>query len=139
MDPDTLLLFEPDDIAGDLPPPGFYAATIVRAAFRDSAQGNRMIHVLFALELAGDDAHRPDYPVPDYFVLDGATPRGVATARRRLVQLYRACGIQPRQGDPIHPDDLLDARLQVRVEHDQWQGQPRLRVVAYRSTDNVSF
>jgi hypothetical protein len=85
--------------------------------------------------------------VADYFVLEGeqASPLGIFLARRRLVELYHACGIFPKQGEQIAPAKLLQARVQVRVEHEQWKGQPRLRVVAYRplesfhSVDQIPF
>jgi len=35
--------------------------------------------------------------------------------------------------DAIDPADLLGVQLEVRVEHDEWDGQPRLRVASHRS------
>ena len=89
-----------------------------------------MLQVLFCLE--GVDS--PHQMLSDYFVLHGEqlTPSGVFFARRRLVQLYNACRLYPSEGDPIVPSQLLNARLQVRIDHQDWQGQRRLRVVGYR-------
>ena len=83
----------------------------------------------------------------DYFVIEGerVSPTGILLARRRLVQLYRACHLFPQDGDTIDPTELLHARLQVRVDHEDWQNQLRLRVVAYRplypidSDDQIPF
>jgi hypothetical protein len=84
-----------------------------------------------------DGVRSADQMVTDYFVLEGqrASPFAISLARRRLVQLYRACGLQPKEGDEIAPGELLQARLEVRVEHEEWRGQSRLRVVAYRSLE----
>ena len=80
-------------------------------------------------------SHRQSGPLPIRFphVLEGTSERGVITARRRLVQLYRACGLEPREGEEIRPRDLCQARLSVKVEHDEWNAQRRLRAVAYRA------
>jgi hypothetical protein len=72
----------------------------------------------------------------DYFVLEGASPHGVSVARRRLVQLYHACGFDPQEGEEIIPSLLVDARLQIKIDHRIWDGQSRLRIVAYRSSQS---
>ena len=122
--------FHFEGFSDELPDPGYYAAGITSARFRRSAKGNRMLQVVYALEGVAS-AHQP---VSDYFVLEGehVSPTGISLARRRLLQLYHACRIYPQEGDEITPGDLLNARLQVRVEHEQWEGRPTLRVVAYR-------
>lgn len=122
--------FQFEDFFDELPVPGYYLSCISDARFRRSANGNRMLHVLHALQ-GVQSAHQL---VADYFVLDGerASPLGILLARRRLLELYEACGIFPKQGEEIVPARLLEARLQVRVEHEQWQGRSRLRVVGYR-------
>jgi hypothetical protein len=127
--------FEFEDLFDELPVPGYYTACITDARFRRSANGNRMLHVLYDLQGVGP-AHQL---VADYFVVDGerVTPTGIFLARRRLLQLYRACGIFPKQGQEIVPKKLLQARLQVRVEHQQWKGQPRLRVAGYRPLESL--
>jgi hypothetical protein len=120
--------FEEAELKDDRPAPGYYKSTITTARFRTSTSGNDMIQVVHELEgvAAGHDR------VPEYFVLSGASARGVAMSRRRLVELYRACGVEPKHGTEIEPADLLGARLEVRVEHDEWQGQRRLRVAGHR-------
>ena len=122
--------FKFEDFHDQLPDPGFYPSSIKSARFKRSAQKNRMLHVVYTLE-GVESAYQL---VADYFVLGGerVSPAGISLARRRLVQLYRACRIFPKQGDEIAPKQLLNARLKVRVEHEQWQGRPQLRVVAYR-------
>ena len=127
--------FQDEDFFDELPAPGYYPGCITDARFRRSANGNRMLQVLYELEGVGP-AHQL---VADYFVLDGerATPTGIFLARRRLLQMYRACGIFPKQGQEIVPTKLLQARLQVRVEHEQWKGQPRLRVAGYRHLESL--
>ena len=122
------ICFENTDFETEvLPPPGFYEATVCSARFRQSTQGNLMLHVIF--ELHGVVA--PNDHVADYFVLEGA-PRAVTVARGRVVRLYRACGLSPQQGDEISPADLFSSRLEVKVDHDEWRGRPRLRVLACR-------
>jgi hypothetical protein len=113
-----------------LPDPGFYPSSIKSARFKRSANKNSMLQVVHTLE-GVESAYQL---VADYFVLEGEriSPSGIFLARRRLVQLYRACRIFPRQGEQIAPKQLLNARLQVRIEHEEWQGRPQLRVVAYR-------
>jgi len=126
--------FQFEDFFDDPPVPGYYPCSITSARFRRSANDNRMLQVVYALEGIGS-AHRL---VADYFVLEGerASPSGIFLARRRLVELYRACGIDPQEGEEIAPGGLLHARLRVRVEHEQWEGQPRLRVVGYRPLES---
>ncbi|MDP7268751.1 MAG: hypothetical protein QF408_11325 [Pirellulales bacterium] len=115
----------------ELPDPGFYPGCVERARFRQSANHNRMLEVLHTLEDIGPTYQR----VCDYFVLEGehVSASGLFLARRRLVELFRACGIFPAEGDEIIPAHLLNARVEVCVEHEQWQGRPRLRVVGYRA------
>jgi hypothetical protein len=126
------ICFEHDDLTDELPAPGWYAGAIKSARFRHSSKGNRMLQVVHQLEgVSAASAH-----VTDYFVLEGTSERGVITARRRLVNLYRACGLDPREGAEICPGDLCRARLGIRVEHDEWGSQRRLRSVAYRSADS---
>lgn len=121
--------FQPQDLSEELPAPGDYPGCITSVRFRKSARGNRMLQVVYRL----NDVSTSHQHVTDYFVVEGATPRGVSLGRRRLVKLYRACGLEPNQGDEIAPDELLGAHVRVRVEHDEWEGQPRLRVVGYRA------
>ena len=120
--------FEETDLHDPLPDPGWYASTGTGARFRRSATGNRMVLVVHALDGVPTGHDR----VAEYFVLEGASPRGLHVSRRRLVDLYRACGLAPRPGDDIAPEQLVGARLEVKVEHAEWQGEIRLRVVAHR-------
>lgn len=125
---ETCFLF--DDVSDELPPPGYYPSKITSAGFRRSANDNRMLQVVHCL----DDVSPAHKLVCDYFVLEGASPNGIFMGRRRLLQLYRCCGLAPKEGDAIYPKDLLEARLQVRVEHDEWEGHPTLRIVGYRES-----
>lgn len=128
------LRFESTDVADELPEPGYYTSTVASARLRRSQSGNRMIAVVHAIEgvTAGRDR------VAEYFVLEGASPRGLAMSRRRLVALYRACGLEPREGDEITPEALVGARLDVRIEHETFDGERRLRVVAHRKLGTSS-
>jgi hypothetical protein len=121
------LHFEVEDF-GELPEAGHYQATIATARHRTSGAGNPMIQVVYELEAVAAGYAR----VSEYFVLGGSV-RGQAMARRKLAQLYRACGLAVKGGDAIDPADLLGARLEVRVEHDEWDGEPRLRVAGHRA------
>jgi len=115
---------------GELPAPGFYPAGITSASFRQSACQNLMLKVVLVLECGGS-ARRV---VCDYFVVEGdnVSLSAIKFARRRLLQLYHACGIFPKEGQEISGDQLLHERLEVRVEHEQWKDRPWLRIVAYR-------
>jgi len=122
--------FKSEDFYDRLPEAGFYPSRIESARFRRSIAKNRMLQIVHTLE-----GVEPAYQqLCDYFVLEGETvsPAGISFARRRLVQLYRACRLFPKEGDPIAPAQLRGCRLKVRVVHEQWQGRPQLRVVAYR-------
>lgn len=128
---DMTTCFEPSDIINELPAPGYYPGTIRRARWRESERGSRMIEVLYALSGVA-----PAYGcVAEYFVLEGATERGAAMARRRLVEVYRACGLGPHPGDEISLAPLVGRRLLVRLEHDEYNGRPRLRVVGHRPAE----
>lgn len=127
------ICFDESDFSDDLPQPGYYQSTITTARHRRSTCGNHMIQVVHAIEGVGRSHDR----VSEYFVLEGS-PRGVAMARRRLVQLYRACGLSPQSGDEISPADVLGARLEVKFEHDEWNGQRRLRVAGHRPLGSPS-
>jgi hypothetical protein len=131
----SALQFLDSDVNQQLPPPGFYAATVSSARLTKSHSGHPMVHVVLTL----DDVPVSYERVADYFVLDGATSRGVALGRCRLVKLFRACGLDPQPGAPISPGDLVDQQLEVRVDHDEWDGEERLRVVSYRRSANGSL
>lgn len=119
--------FLDSDLDEEVPSPGTYASTITTARLRTSQSGNAMVQVVHALE-----GVRPGFDrVSEYFVLEGASARGLALSRRRLVELYRACGLAPRPGEEIAPVALQGARLRVKVEHEEWRGELQLRVVAH--------
>ena len=120
--------FESTDFGDLLPDPGSYGGAVITARLTRSQRGNRMVEVSFCL-LGPPMA---SFEVRDYFVLEGASSRGLMVARRRLVELYRACGRGPQVGDEIHPQDLVGARLEVQLDHEQRDGQLRVRVRAYR-------
>jgi hypothetical protein len=70
--------------------------------------------------------------VCEYFVLEGGSDFGLAMSWRRLVALYRVAGRVPTAGDEIGAKDLVGCNVEVEVEHDRWQGEPRLKVVRQR-------
>lgn len=111
-----------------LPAPGWYGATIETACWRRSQRNNRMVYVSLVLE----EFSPPFDRVNDYFALEGITPRGIGYSRRRLVELFRACGLSPQTGQEIRPADLVGAEVVVEVAHEVWQGRTRLTVVQYR-------
>jgi hypothetical protein len=86
-----------------------------------------------------DGVHPVFSVLADYFVLEGASTRGLSVARRRLLELYRACGLYPEEGDEVLPSHLVEMRVEVTVDHVQWQNQTRLRVLAYRATWPVAL
>jgi len=132
----TTVHFRVDDfISPELPAPGDYCSTLTSARFSTSAKGNLMLEVKHKLS-GVSPAHEV---VHDYFVLEGVSRRGVYMARRRLVELYMACGLEPQDGDEIRAEDLANRQLVVTVEHDEWENQPRLRVVGYQRADQVPF
>ena len=120
--------FEAQDLRIDLPIPGWYPAQIQDARFCRSACGNRMLQVRFALADVDVSYQR----LSEYFVIEGATPFGLVMTRRRLVDLYRATGLDPQPGDEIAARDLVGRALDVELGHDTWQGQPRLKVLRHR-------
>lgn len=122
------LRFEETDVGGP-PAPGWYAGSITSACWRKSSVNNRMVYLVVGLDGVGPPHDR----ISDYFVLEGVTPRGIACSRRRLVELFRACGLSPSAGDEIRPGDLLNHRIEVKIVHEVWKGSTRLQVVAYRS------
>ena len=126
---DSTLNFEEGDFDGLLPAEGYYEAVVGRARFHTSQEGNTTLQV--TCEIMGVTAGYDT--VADYFVLSGSSERGRAVSRRRLIELYRACGFSPKKGDPIQPGDLAGSRLEVRLGHETYEGAPRLRVLGYRA------
>jgi hypothetical protein len=120
--------FSLHDLSPVIPAPGYYHCAITQAGFRSSSRGNRMLAVLLRLEGVSPAYQR----LTDYFVLEGASAQGISVARRRLLQLYLACGFHPEEGEEVLPSQLIDARLQVKVDQVEWENQSRLRVLSYR-------
>ena len=123
---DSALQFRDDDFDGALPPEGYYAAVIERSRFHTSRQGNTTLQVVCEIEGVDDR-------VADYFVLSGASERGRTVSRRRMIELYHACGFSPKTGDPIRPEDLCGCRIEVQLGHETYEGKQRLRVLGYRA------
>lgn len=122
-----VIQFHESDLADEVPAAGIYVSTVSSARLRSSRGGNAMVQVVHAI-----DGVAPAYDrVSEYFVLEGASARGLALSRRRLVELFRACGKAPAAGEEITPSALLGARLRVKVEHEQWRDELQLRVVAH--------
>jgi hypothetical protein len=127
---------------GDLAPAaGTYPGTISAARLAHSAGGNAMVAVTVTLAGARPGRDR----VVDCFLLEGASPRGLQVARWRLVALYRACGLTPRDGEPIRPEALVGARVRVTLASEYRAGRVWARVAEYQSAttpapdDDVPF
>jgi hypothetical protein len=125
---DSIPSFQETDFSDPLPPEGYHKGVIDRARFRTSERGNMTLQVIYELP----DAQAGYDTVADYFVLAGSSLRGLAVSRRRLLELYRACGLHPKNGDPIRPADLEGSHLEIRIGHEVYEGAPRLRVLGYR-------
>jgi hypothetical protein len=126
--PNPSLHFQPSDLDEVLPEEGFHEAVIDTARLRTSESGNPTVQVIYRLPQAPPGAQT----VSEYFVVAGANPTALAISRRRLVALYRACGLEPRSGDEIQLADLVDTRLEIRVGHETYAGTRRPRVLGYR-------
>jgi hypothetical protein len=125
---DSIPSFQETDFSDPLPPEGYHKGVIDHARFRTSERGNMTLQVTYELP----DAQAGYDTVADYFVLAGSSLRGLAVSRRRLLELYRACGLHPKNGDPIRPADLEGCHLEIRIGHEVYEGAPRLRVLGYR-------
>ena len=125
---ESAIHFEEGDFESVPLPEGYHDGVVDRARFHTSRQGNSTLQVLFQIEgaEAGYDT------VAEYFVLSGSSERARAVSRRRLIELHRACGLSPAKGDPLRPQLLLGARLQLRLGHETYDGEVRLRVLGYR-------
>jgi hypothetical protein len=88
-----------------------------------------MLMVVFTLEGVSEEYQQ----VADYFLTGKASARAIAIAHRRLGQLCRAAGFDDREDDYMTADDMLQARVEVKVVHDEYNGEPRLKIVAYRA------
>jgi hypothetical protein len=126
---DSTLCFEDGDFDGLLPAEGFYPAVVERARFHTSQRGNTTLQVI--CEIAGVPASHDT--VADYFVLSGSSERGRVVSRKRLLELYRACGLCPKTGDPIRPEVLTGFQIEIHLGHETYEGALRLRVLGYRA------
>jgi hypothetical protein len=125
--------FDADDLRLALPVPGWYPAHIQHARFRRSSSNNRMLELVYAVaEL--DPAYTR---LGEYFVLEGGSAFGLSRTRRRLVELYRACGIDPKPDDEISPSALIGKAVEVELGLEQWRGQPRVAVLSHRRPLNA--
>jgi len=117
------------DLSDPLPGEGYHPAVIAAARLRMSQNRNPTMQVTYQLQ----DASPGCDTVAEYFVLMGSSARARAISFRRLLALYRACGLQPQQGDPIRPEELIGSQVEVRIGHEVYDGTLRLRVLGYRS------
>ena len=122
------LHFDASDLHLEIPTPGWYPARIQDTRWRRSPSGNRMLQVVYALA----EVQAPYQRIAEYFVLEGTSAFGLSRTRRRLVQLFRAAGLDPSPGDEISPSKLRGIELDVELEHETWKGQPRLVVVGHQ-------
>jgi len=120
--------FDADDLRLDLPVPGWYPAHVQHARLRRSPSSHRMLEVVYAVAEV-DPAYAR---LGEYFVLEGGSAFGLSRTRRRLVELYRACGIDPKPDDEISPPALIGKAVEVELGLDQWRGQPRVAVLSHR-------
>ena len=122
------LLFDASDLQLELPTPGWYPARIHDTRWRRSPSGNRMLQVVYAVA----EVQAPQRRLAEYFVLEGTTAFGLNRTRRRLADLFRAAGLDPKAGEEISPSKLRGLVLDVELEHETWRGEPRLAVVGHR-------
>lgn len=125
--------FDAHDLRLDLPVPGWYPAHVQHARFRRSSSNNRMLEVVYAVAEV-DPAYAR---LGEYFVLEGGSAVGLSRTRRRLVDLYRACGLNPKPDDEISPSSLIGKAVEVELGLDQWKGQPRVAVLGHRRPLNT--
>jgi hypothetical protein len=122
------LCFAAEDLRSDLPAPGWYPARIEGGRLRRSAAGNRMLELVYRVpELEGRCGR-----LCEYFVLEGGSAFGLTRTWRRLIGLYRAAGCAPAAGAEVGPRDLAGREVEVELGHDEWRGEPRLKVVGHR-------
>jgi hypothetical protein len=129
LDAFPTIRFENRDFLDPLPEEGFHPAVVYAVRCRTSENHNPLVQVTYQLPEAPSDRDR----LVDHFIVTGNNPRAVSVGRRRLLALCRACGLEPQEGENLSLQELVGARLQVRVVHDTYQGMRRARVRAYRS------
>jgi len=75
--------------------------------------------------------HGAGREIADYFVTAGVSPNALAVARRRLLSLFRACGLDPSPDADTDLRQLDDRQVEVDVEVNT-AGGPQNRVLRYR-------
>lgn len=127
--------FKPYHLVDRVPDPGWYRLAIVGAYQRGTDQGSLAIKVKF--EVVGDREDADDggfdgVEVWDQFVVDGSSDGGADVALRRLARLYRACGFEVEPDTDYEVSALEGREILGRIVPDEFQGQPRSRVRAFR-------
>lgn len=125
---DFTIHFQSNDFIEALPEEGYHTCTIHSARPRTSQRGNGTIQLVYALDDVDPSCDR----VSEYVVVGGASAQALRIARRRLLSLCRACGLDLREGDELNLSDLVGHELQIRIGHDTYEGKPRVRVLGYR-------
>ena len=120
--------FETSDFIEDLPEEGFHIAAVLYARPRTSERGNPTLQVVYQL----DDVEPTCDRVTEFFVVAGANPQAVRIARRRLLAMCRACGLDLRESDTLDLTQLVGRPLQLRIGHETYEGKTRIRVLGYR-------
>ena len=120
--------FQSGDFTDALPNEGFHEAIIHSVRCRTSENRNPLVQVTYHLPDASPDRDR----LVDHFIVAGGNPRAIVVGRRRLLALLRCCGIEPPQGEDVSLQEIVGARLEVRIGHETYNGQVRARVLAYR-------
>jgi len=105
-------------------PPGIYEATATQAWVK------RTQSVTLRLRFEVHDGEEPWISAFDHFVLKNSQG-GERFPRQRLGQLYQACGEALLAGERIQFKLILNKRLRVRIEHQEFQGQTRMRIKNY--------
>lgn len=122
------VVFDAAELRSKLPTSGWYPAWVHDTRWRRSASGNRMLQVVYAVAEVPEAKRR----LAEYFVLEGTTAFGLSRARRRLVELFCAAGLEPQAGHELSASKLRGVVIDIELEHDTWRGQPRLTVVGHR-------
>jgi hypothetical protein len=120
--------FETSDFIEALPEEGLHTGAVHSARPRTSERGNPTLQVVYQL----DDVEPTCDRVTEYFVVAGANPQAVRIARRRLLAMCGACGLVLHENDELDLARLVGRRLQLRIGHETYQGQIRIRVLGYR-------
>lgn len=120
--------FNQDELFDEIAPAGTYLARITAAREATSRHGNPMVTVWLRLV----DKRGAGRSVADYFVTAGVRPSALAVARRRLLALCRACGLDPQPDVELDLEQLLDRGVQVDVDVTPGERGPRNVALRYR-------